>query len=286
MINGGMAEAQQGFAVLDDVDEETIQRFIEWAYKGYYTAGRIRRPRRQKTEQSSIKKGKITKMQVNNVLVGDAVSAVRSTEEPPSPLPPAVDPVEDELGEWVGLLGHENLGKEMLWGSSQLLEAIGKDHDQVIKRKNEFKLSFLRYDYKVRRNAIPLPRTRGNLGPTEKYVDVFLSHARLFVFAEMYDIQILKILALEELHSTLAHYTLFDSRTDDIVALLRYVYTKTSGEEGKNSGGGGWELRKLLMDYVGLEMRILTKSRSLKDLMFENEDLLGDFMKMVSLRVD
>ena len=38
MINGEMAEAQRGFAVLDDVDEETIKRFIEWAYKGYYTA--------------------------------------------------------------------------------------------------------------------------------------------------------------------------------------------------------------------------------------------------------
>ena len=58
MINGGMAEAQQGFAVLDDVDEETIQRFIEWCYKGYYTAGHFRPARQQKPEQSSIKKGK------------------------------------------------------------------------------------------------------------------------------------------------------------------------------------------------------------------------------------
>lgn len=38
MINGQMAEAQKGFAVLEEVDEGTFERFIEWAYKGYYTA--------------------------------------------------------------------------------------------------------------------------------------------------------------------------------------------------------------------------------------------------------
>lgn len=31
---GEMAEAQRGFAVIDYVDEDTVQRFIEWAYKG------------------------------------------------------------------------------------------------------------------------------------------------------------------------------------------------------------------------------------------------------------
>ena len=38
MINGDMAEAQKRCAVLKTVDEGTIERFIEWAYKGYYTA--------------------------------------------------------------------------------------------------------------------------------------------------------------------------------------------------------------------------------------------------------
>ncbi len=38
MINGQIAEAQKGFAVLEEVDEGTFERFIAWAYKGYYTA--------------------------------------------------------------------------------------------------------------------------------------------------------------------------------------------------------------------------------------------------------
>ena len=40
MINGGMAEAQQGFAVLREVDEGTFIRFVQWAYNGYYTVAR------------------------------------------------------------------------------------------------------------------------------------------------------------------------------------------------------------------------------------------------------
>ena len=38
MMNGSMTEAQEGFATLEDVDEGTFVRFIEWAHKGYYTA--------------------------------------------------------------------------------------------------------------------------------------------------------------------------------------------------------------------------------------------------------
>ena len=36
MINGHMAEAQESVATLRDVDEATFNRFIQWAYTGYY----------------------------------------------------------------------------------------------------------------------------------------------------------------------------------------------------------------------------------------------------------
>lgn len=38
MIYSQMAEAQKGFAVLEEVVDDPFERFIEWAYKGYYTA--------------------------------------------------------------------------------------------------------------------------------------------------------------------------------------------------------------------------------------------------------
>ena len=38
MINGGTVEAQRGFAVMQDVDEGTFERYVKWSYKGHYTA--------------------------------------------------------------------------------------------------------------------------------------------------------------------------------------------------------------------------------------------------------
>lgn len=37
MMNGGMKETQEGFATLEDVDEGTFVRFLEFLYNGYYT---------------------------------------------------------------------------------------------------------------------------------------------------------------------------------------------------------------------------------------------------------
>jgi hypothetical protein len=93
--------------------------------------------------------------------------------------------------------------------------------------------------------------------------------------------QPLKSLALEELHNTLAIYTLYRRRTGDIVALLRYVYANT----GVITRGGD-DLRTLLRDYIGYEMGVLMKDKEFQDLMLEDGGpLLRDFMKMVAKRV-
>ena len=287
MINGEMAEAQRGFAILDDVDEETIRRFIEWAYKGYYTAATFRQALLEQAPEKGLpkkKKGKKPQKAVSGGLFDDTVHEDDLLEEPDKrpEMPAAVD-IHDDLEIPRFKYSHWNLGKK-LGDFDKPHEAIEKVEHQAPKNRRELKESFLNYDYKVRRNTITLPPTRGNLAPSEDYTDVFLSHARLYVFADMYDIQILKMLALEELHSTLANYTLYQARTSDVIALLRYVYANTSGEEGNS---GGREIRKLLTDYMGCEMGILTQSRSFRELMFEDGgDLLGDFMKMVALRID
>jgi hypothetical protein len=110
---------------------------------------------------------------------------------------------------------------------------------------------------------------------------VFLSHARLYVFAEKYDIQRLKTLALEELHRTLAVYNLHRRRTGDIIALLRYVYANTIV-----SARGGEDLRTLLKDYVGCEMNTLIKDEEFSELMLDDGGaLLRDFMKLVVKRL-
>ncbi len=249
MINGQMAEAQKGFAVLEEVDEGTFERFIEWAYKGYYTAANF------DLEASS----------------------------PPSPVPSNKE--ECETTEWMQKPSADastadeapELAIDEDWGYFKQ----GKK-SQKAKVRQELKESFLHREYTVRREVISIPPTRANRGVNENYTEVFLSHAHLYVFAEKYDIQPLKTLALEELHNTLALYTLYRRRTGDIVALLRYVYGNTVVPER-----GGEDLRTLLRDYVGYEMSVLMKDEEFKNLMIEEGgSLLGDFIEMVAKRIN
>jgi len=262
MINGPMAEAQKGYAVLEDVDKGTFERFLEWGYKGYYKAADFAIeaispppvPRKKKKREST-------------TVIGGEVHSVTTAPE-------LHDDVElagrGELrSDWDKWLGNPKMKK-------------GKDAEATQKTTQELKKSFLRRKYTVRRDAIGIPPARANRGELENYTEVFLSHARLYVFAEKYDIQALRTLALEELHHILTLYTLYRCRTGDIIALLRYVYANTRMPEA-----GDEELRILMRDYMGHEMSVLMQDEEFKDLMIEDEGaLLGNFMEMVALRIN
>lgn len=58
----------------------------------------------------------------------------------------------------------------------------------------------------------------------EDYTGTFLSHARLYVFAECYVIAGLMELSLNELHGALVAFTLYEERINDVVVLVRYCY--------------------------------------------------------------
>ena len=51
LMSGGMCEAQNGMAVLKEVDEPTFTRFCQWVYSGYYSAG-VHEDRSTDTAQS------------------------------------------------------------------------------------------------------------------------------------------------------------------------------------------------------------------------------------------
>lgn len=281
MINGEMAEAQRGYAVLNDVDQGTFERFIEWAYKGFYKAAEFQ------LEAS------------NTPPIAEVCETIEKVPEaPPAPLeaplfwavqsdPPVVDlldapeplaepstgwvvpseaPVADSPDHGWGDVGHKKRSRKV------------KPRAET---KPDMKEAFISRKHSVRRDMISPPPTRANQNANENYTEIFLCHARLYVFAEKYDIQPLKMLALEELHDTLAVFTLYHKRSDDIIALLRYVYANTGG-----SARGGDEMRKLLRDYVGCEMGVLMKNAEFESLMIEDGGpLIADFMKMVIKRI-
>lgn len=258
MINVQMAEVKNGFAVLEDVDQGTLERFIEWAYTGYYTAGRciVDASDPSATAPSNQEKHEATQsaQQVPLWNLNPRPTAAESTRGLGSPA-----------------------DKEDSWGFSRKSKKTNKA--KTSRKLNE---AFPHREYMVRREVISLPPTRANGGVNEDYTEVFLSHARMYVFADKYFIQDLKTLALEELHQTLASFNLYPERTGDIVALLRYVYLNTSPptNDGEN-------LQTLLRDYVEYKMSALMKDEEFKDLLIEDGGpLLRDFITMVAKRID
>ena len=286
MINGPMAEAQNGFATLEDIDEGTFVRFIEWAHKGYYTAGEFtiaveegpdpaglgtdddhgpksdKAPILEELDQPS------PSGQIYLDEYGEPVLAAAAAAEPPV--------VNDEWDSWRGDMNSLKKGKsktKMMFGS------ISPPRRQHPLAREDLRQNFISRKSVIRKSAIGISSPRRNQDSAEIYSDIFLSHARLYVFAEKYDIQPLKMLALDELHLTLAHFNLYVERTGDIIDLLQFIYANT-GE----SRGGVEDLRTLMTQYVVYEMDMLMKDKCFRDIMLDR-DFFDDFLKMVAKRI-
>ena len=163
------------------------------------------------------------------------------------------------------------------WGS--FTPSKKKKKENGSRAHTSLKESFIsEYDYS-NPDTKPGP-PRSNLYPQEDYTEVFLSHARLYVFAEKYDIQPLKKLCHQKLQRTLAIYTLYPERVGDITILLKYVYANTAETIDETE-----DLRTMLAHYVGTEMETLIKHGEIKELMLDNGEFLGDFLKMFALHI-
>ena len=104
------------------------------------------------------------------------------------------------------------------------------------------------------------------------YIEVFLSYARLYVFADKYDIRPLKTLAALE-SSIIPLLPTLSTAGRPGISVLCCIYANN----GDSTGGGG-DLRTMLRGYVGYEMTVLLKDGGFKDLMVEDGGpLLGDF---------
>ena len=155
-------------------------------------------------------------------------------------------------------------------------------HTYTSEALGQAKESFVQRSYTVRNVTNGSPQPRPNSNKPEDYSEVFLGHARLYVFADKYDVQTLKVLAMEELHATLAVYTLYQERTVDIVTLLRYVYANTA-----ESKDGVEDLLTILTQYMEAEVDILIKDESLQEVMLQDGGpLLADLMKVIRMKIE
>lgn len=255
MINGGMREAKTGEAELKNVDGATFARFCHWVYAGHYPAAKHAvRPEKEAADKAATKAvvkvaGILIRTRNSHNAVDHFLVSATSADRP-SPL------------------------KRMR------TITVSSDSSQPANRKEALKKSFHKLRLLQTGDVRTKKEPRANSKPSEDYTDVFLSHARLYVFAEQYDIQPLKRTALNNLHTTLKKFWVWRECVSEIVTLIRFVYNSTSKPDYAVE-----PMRNMLMLFVGCEMDSLVKTDEFRGLLDENRELLFDFCSMVAERI-
>lgn len=258
LINGAMSEASVGSVILDDVHEDTFERFCQFAYTGNYTT----------PEYECV-----------------AVSPSIISE----------DSGELEARRAAGSATLTDAVVEAVVEAMETVEAVEVEPERPSTSKNKklkkpSKARLLRQSLDDQRfntdkiqNEYNSPcEVRSNSRVEEDYTPVFLGHAQLYVFAEKWGITSLKTLTLSKLHKTLATFTLYARRRTDIVELLRFAY---SNEHTPDRLDEVDELRSLIMLYVGTEIENMIHCSGFSDFIEEGGEFALDLVQIMMKRI-
>lgn len=235
MINGHLTEAQQGFAILEDIDTESFVRVVRWLYSRDYPA-----------------------------------------------LGPFIAPKEDPAIEPAPAVNDEDWSSWATAGKRKKKDRERK-HDQS--ERTTLKESFISLEYDIgdQGSTLATPAARSNKSPDEDYTEVFLCHARIYVFADKYDINPLRLIALKKLQMTLAIFTLYPDRVSDVIQLLKYVYDNT--DQSTELDYGQNSIRTMLVHYLGSDLVAFKKHGEIRSLLSANQEMLDDFLGMLAQRM-
>jgi hypothetical protein len=109
----------------------------------------------------------------------------------------------------------------------------------------------------------------------------YLCHARVYIFADRYDIPKLRELAVNKLHFFLAMSDLDQSRVAHVVDLMRYTFENTMDQTS-----GIDMLRDVVSEYAVCQIEKLAKDSDFCNLLQENGDVGKDLVPRMVKRLD
>ena len=252
LVNGEMEEAKKGRVFWEEEDEATFVRFCEYAYTGDY------RPAAPdivldssmigglSTSEGEKNADQIGPSAVESEGEKDADQAAMEPEvevyaeaDEPTTIGYPVDQTFDYPLATTRSSGRRKKSRRSAWDtknytSDEVCESKwggGEiDTGQAVAKQPILWKSFTAKSYFTGGISAPAApfRPRANVERCEDYTPVFLSHARMYVFADEWDIERLRFISLHKLQQTLMAFTIYDdSRVDDLVSLLRFVYDHT-----------------------------------------------------------
>ncbi|KAK6222837.1 hypothetical protein LQW54_000646 [Pestalotiopsis sp. IQ-011] len=107
--------------------------------------------------------------------------------------------------------------------------------------------------------------------------EIFLAHARVYVFADLYDITPLAKLSKKKLHQALVVFELQKENVDEITILVDYVCANTRGDD---------KLRELLCRYCAYNVQQLSPNDKFSELLEEHGDFSSAIIKQLLQRID
>ena len=268
-LNDLIKEAKEGCAWLEDVDEYTFIRFSQYAYTGDYVAT----DHEILLDSSTIE---IIPSRPTPSIDIEGLVAV-AVEEPTAPGDVQgeliVDDPDRALAHSLNGASMRKKGKGKM--STGLMGYHSTGQNNSSSRKEKLWKLFESRSYPV---LTPSFDPRENLESCEDYRDVLLCHARLYVFADKYEIGPLRRLSLSKLHKTLSVFPLHKERIEDIVELLRYSYANNVRRSTKDD-----RLTSLVIHYAACVVEDLVPNSKFKTILEERGELARDLVvKMVS----
>ncbi|KAI9894747.1 MAG: hypothetical protein M1814_002104 [Vezdaea aestivalis] len=272
-----MKEARERCATLEDVDQSTFSRFAQYIYTGDYDPAH---PEMSPENSPTIKPdstssgGKSYQVDIDEQHPVTPVTPIEALEAPP--------PAPDVSRDW---------NESHSWGFSTNVKKPKKNKFRNLNEPEEepevkplrSKKSIM-WDRFEGRNPTTFTSTlpsRKNSNACENYTEVFLCHARLYVFADKYDIQPLRQLSLHKLHRTLVEFTLYSERTGDVVELVRYSYSNTTETMSQCD-----DLTTLVIRYVACVVKDLAKDSEFRSLLREASSISEDLVVRLLERLD
>ena len=215
MMNGTFIEAQQGRAVLRDVDENTFTAVAEFMYTESYSLPRATILECEQSDASANLPDRKAKM--------------------------------------------ENLKLKMR--KKPWPEPANKH--------------WLRFTKDEQYGAPSSPAPISNPSMEADYSQAFILHAKVFIFADCYNMECLAKVSLHKLHAILCGFRLSTERVPDIIALARFCYDKSAPEK----------LRDLVTSYFSCVVESTYEIASFQEFLRGNADFASDLVCAMACRL-
>jgi hypothetical protein len=262
-----MCEAKDGVVILDDIDEQTFARFCEYAYMGDYA------PPQNKFSMAS-KDGKTRLPPVQNV----EFATLRSKTRKKSKLSPKYEEPKYEEPKY-----DEPKYDEPKYDKPKYEDPDVEQRCEYCSPKTKQILwdEFQRRDYS---DISPRFRLRGSFEECKVDSSLFLCHARVYVFADKYDITQLRNLALDKLHQALRSLKAAGSQTESVVDLIRYSYSNDNTRDN-DAGQEVDGLRRMVVHFLACVFENVAMDDSFLALMEEGGPLVRDLAGLLAKRI-